>query len=399
MSAAETALASVETPVVETPDVSTENVPRGTSEQTTEQTPEKTDARRAPDALRKFLKQVEDQALKSGDQTLAQEAKNHLAQIRQGLGQRDGYREMFPSVQEARSAKALFDSVGGIKGVEELQNAKAQIERVDQLLAEGNPEVLDALFADDTKEGMTKLVSPILDKLAQQNPQAYQQAISPHAVRMMQNEGLPGAINALVDAFNGKNEAGQRQILGQLVKWFNDLSQGVQQNVKQNDPERQKFEEERTRFQKERHDAAVGEVFNSNLTYAADKIDEALKPYLPKLGLDKEGIEDLRQLIWKAYETQRKDDTTFKLAMNRNYQEGKGFRDPVEAKKFLNGHVDANLKGIVDERVERLYGKLLKAAPKPNPTAPAKPVTPVQRTSQPVKKNSLDSRLSAILAR
>lgn len=394
-----TALAAVESPDVveqplqETPEQSQETAEQPSTGQRPETPQEKADLRNRPDAIRKALKFLAEQ--NNG------ELKGVASQINHEYQKARAFSAVFPKVEDARAAKSLFDSVGGTDGISKLQNTYASIEKIDAQIAAGDPEALEHLFDDDSREGMTKLLGPMIDRVAQQNPQAYAQAITPHAVRFMESEGLVGALNQLIQAFNGDNKESMKDVLGRVVKWYNDLSQNTQA-AKPADPERQKFEQEKAEWQKKQHDSAVNEVFNGNLDYAGKKIDEHLKPYLSKLSLDKSGLEELRQLIWKNFETKRNADPAFKLAMNRNYQEGKGFKDLADAKKTTNNYVDQFMKEVVDNRIETLYGKLLKAVPaKVNPTAPAKPNSngqkPVVKTADPYQRPV--SRFDQVLAR
>jgi hypothetical protein len=396
MSADAGALATVEAPeldltVPETPDTTAQEPTTEAPKVEDKQTEAKADARRNPDAIRKTLKWLSEQ---NGG-----EFKSQASALNHELGKSRAYSQVYPTVEEARSSKALFESVGGVEGIQNLQSSRAKVEQIDSQLAAGDPAVLDALFADDTKEGMTKLVAPILERIAQQNPQAYEQAITPHALGFMEKAGLVGSLNALVAAFRKGDAETQKDVLTDIVNWYNGLRQNSQTvQAKTPDPAREKFDAERKEFDKKQHDAQVGEVFNGNLNYASSKIDEHLKPYMAKLNLKGEALELLRQDVWKKFEKTRNASPEFKTFTSANYKQGKGFKDAAQAKTYLNNLVDMRMKEAVDGMVNTRYGAYLKTAAKPSPTQPIKPQAAVPNPQGQAPRNSFERTLATKLA-
>lgn len=318
----------------------------------------KQDGRKNPDAIRKHLA-----ALKANPETaeLGKEVTNRLGKVR-------GYEEVYPTVREAREVKALIDSVGGREAVTSAIESHATMQRVDQLLEAGDVTVLEDIFKQ-APEGMTKLAPAILDKIAQANPKAYQAMITPHAVQMMQADGLPGAINALVDAFNSDNKAGIQDILGRIVQWYRGLQQGVK--PKEADPERQKFEEEKSEFQKQQEQTAITQTMNANMQYTADKIDAGIAADIKRLGLGAKQTEKLRQEVWNEIVRRRQGDKVFTSRLESKFN---GRKPGPDAVKVLNDFTDSSLKDAIDEVVTTIYGerKAVAKTGKTDPTAPKK---------------------------
>ena len=174
----------------------TEKPEAGKDGQQTEQ--EKQDGRNRPDSARKALKWLQHQA---------NEHSPVVKQLNNELGRARAYQQVYPTVQEARDTKALIDTVGGAEGVATLQQAHATMERIDALVEAGDPSVVEDMFKQ-SPEGMVKLFGPIMDQVAKLNPQAFDEVMTPQAVQFMDKQGLTGALNNLIDAFQRTTKTG-----------------------------------------------------------------------------------------------------------------------------------------------------------------------------------------------
>jgi len=76
----------------------------------------------------------------------------------------DAYAKVFPTVQDASSAKQLFDAVGGVDGVTQIQQRQQQYDAQDEQLKSGNPEAIDSAFKN-FPDGMAALAPHYLDTL------------------------------------------------------------------------------------------------------------------------------------------------------------------------------------------------------------------------------------------
>ncbi len=315
------------------------------------------DGRNQPDALRKHLA-----ALKA-DPATAAVAKT----ITDRVGKTFGYEQAFPTVREAKEAKTLIESFGGRESITAAVESHAAMQRVDALLEAGDPAVLEDIFKQ-APEGMAKLVPGILDKLATLNPAAYDSAIGPHAVALMGKAGLPGAINSLVDAFDapaGPNrEAAMKDILGRIVQWYSGLMKGAA--PKAADPERVKFEKEKTDWNEKQSADATKATFDTTTAYAGGKIDAALVPEIKRLGLGQKASEALRQDVWTELQRVRNADAVYKSGLSAQFE---GKKPKAGAVAYLNGYTDRLMKDAIASAVATRYGDV-KVAARVNPTAP-----------------------------
>lgn len=313
----------------------------------------KVDGRNNPDAIRKHLAEMK-----------ADPEKAALAKaITDGLGKKRGYEAEFPTVREAREVKQLIESVGGREAVTAAIESHATMQQVDAEIAEGNPAVAKRMF-EQAPEGMVKLVPSILDQAAKANPDAYQAAIAPHAVAMLQKDGMTGALNALVDAFNTDNKDGMKDVIGRILQYYKGLMQGAAPKVK--DPDREKFEKEKSDYETERQRETTQEIFNSNLAHSGNKIDAALAADVKRLGLSKGAIDKLRMDVWRNIEAKRNADDNFKSTLQRKFASKTA---KVDAVKHLNDFTDNAVKDAVDEEVISRYGER-KTVKRADPTAP-----------------------------
>lgn len=321
----------------------------------------KTDGRNNPDAIRKHLAEMK-----------ADPAKAELAKaITDGLGKKRGYEAEFPTVREAREVKQLIETAGGREAVTAAIESHATMQRVDALLEAGDPAVVQQMF-EQAPAGMLKLVPSILDQAAKANPEAFKASLAPHVASMLAGDGMTGALNALVDAFNTDNKKGMEDVLGRILQYYKGLMQGAAPKGK--DPDREKFNQEKSDWEKQKQTETTTEIFNNNLAHSGNKIDAELAADAKRLGLGKAALERLRQDVWRNIEARRGADAVFKAALQNKFTSKTA---KVDAVKHLNDFTDKVVKEAVDEEVIARYGERKKADPKKDPLAPkGKPGTP-----------------------
>lgn len=108
------------------------------------------------------------------------------------------FEKAFPTASEASSVKQLLDDIGGVDGIQSIQDAVRNFTEQDNLLEAGNPQVLDSLF-NDYPDGIAKLAPAFLDKLSKTNQGAYTNAIYPHAVGMIAYSDVPKILGSLIN--------------------------------------------------------------------------------------------------------------------------------------------------------------------------------------------------------
>ena len=127
------------------------------------------------------------------------------------------FEKAFPSATEATNVKQLLNDIGGVEGIEQLQQNSQVYQQQDAFLKEGNPEVLESIF-NDFPDGAAKLAPKYLDKLAQTNPQAYNTAVYPHAIGLLAYSDFPAYLSEISQETDpAKMQAG----VVKLIQWYN----------------------------------------------------------------------------------------------------------------------------------------------------------------------------------
>ena len=185
----------VDDAVLETPEEGTPEVTEPGAKPDKTVAPDKVDFRTNPDAIRKELR-----ALRDSDPAKADLAK-HLNYV---VGHEKAYVDVFPKVADAKEAKFLIDSVGGKDGLTTLQNTIKSINETDQLLYSGDGRVLKNIYEDmkaaGHPEALGKLAGPYLEQLKEIDAKAYDGAIKPHVLDVLETAGFAESLRLMEQA-------------------------------------------------------------------------------------------------------------------------------------------------------------------------------------------------------
>lgn len=139
----------------------------------------------------------------------------------------DGVRDTYTALQSLQH--------GELKGIEAIGAIQDQIhdyEQSDELLASGDPKVLD-LFGDDFNEGLGKLTPAILSRIQQSNPTAYSAAILPHLMSALETSPMLQGLNQIAAVLNeqppswltaDQKTAWTNDKFGKIINSFNSIS-------------------------------------------------------------------------------------------------------------------------------------------------------------------------------
>lgn len=358
---------------------------------------DKVDNRTNPDAIRKALKAWRDTSPESAE--IARKL-NYI------VGHEQGYVKEFPTVQEARQAKFILNSVGGPEGIAQLQSTIKSINETDQLLYNGDPKVLDNILEDMKREGKLdafgKLASPFLDKLKATDQKVYVSTLRPHLHAQLVEANLPSVISAMEEALYMKGEDGKpapdlktiAAAIAEQRKWFNWLDQEVKAAGKK-DPElesrREAFEKERSDFQSQQTKAFQNEVNTDWNRINNVELGTALKPYL-KLPFAKNWTDATKKSvaneIMSTFLADLKADKAYQSRMDSLWSEAKPDKAKIielhEGKtKLIASRV---VKDVLDARYpgfSSVKGAPVTKTPVAKAAAPAGPVKPVFQTTMP----------------
>lgn len=275
--------------------------------QESQQQPEKLDGRKGLKAHRDAARAAAEKMLPEHAQAIKEMASNSF--------RLEEFRQVFPEIDQARQAKSLVDSLGGIEGASKLQERMAGYDTQEAGLESGDPAVLDSFF-QDYPEGAATLAGPYLEKLGKVNPTALQEAVAPYALGMLEAAGINGHVAAMADE---KDPARLAQMAAQLNDWIKKQVQGVS-TIQKPAPKDDKIAKERQALNEEKE-----KIFNDGVT---SKVDASSEPVLAS-AVDKYS---------KQYRLNDAQRSYYRDALN------KAVVDEMNADKTYIGQVDLHYK-------------------------------------------------------
>lgn len=362
------AVAVVDAPVVDAGAESFVDTPVETKE-TEKPESDKLDGRRQPDALRKRISSLREQAATTADPAEKQRLLDDAKELNNRVGKVAAYEQHFPTVREAREVKALVESFGGREGLAGAQATLQQVQQVDKWLDSGDKQASDAMWKE-SPQGMTKLAPVIFAELEKANPQEYEKAVVPHAVKFFDKSGFPEAFDQMVGAYQSGDKATGDKLSARLAQWFSSQRQGIKEAPRA-DPEVERLQRELDERKSGESKQATDRAYSDVVSHAGPTIDKYLKPIVAKLGLSAEQYSDLREYAWKHLQDTRNADPTYKITANAKYKQGLDIATP-----YIKSETEARAQDAAKHAANFRYGHQLKNGFVKTPNATATPITP-----------------------
>jgi hypothetical protein len=198
--------------------------------------------------------------------------------------QQQAFKAEFPGgLKEVQALKQSFEELGGVEGVQAIQAERQEFRDTDAKLAAGDPAVLDRI-AELSPDGFVKLAPAMLDKLAKMDSAAYNHALGGIFASTLDSWNFSPTVDALVETMSQVVDQNGQPLLSREVKALQQLGaqyKGIKElatkaPVKSVDPERQKLEQERSAFEKQKQDAFRAEIDGETQKYATAKYDTLL---------------------------------------------------------------------------------------------------------------------------
>lgn len=148
-------------------------------------------------------------------------AKLHRA-LQDGYFRAAEYTKLFSNIDEARTLKTHFEALGGFDGLTELQTLQSDVAELDRKVAEGNPDVINAM-AEESPEGFKKLVPAALDTLYRVDPHAYNELLLPLVARTLVDSPLADSVAIAIERLQGGETDAALRELGRIAATFDGL--------------------------------------------------------------------------------------------------------------------------------------------------------------------------------
>jgi hypothetical protein len=191
------------------------------------------------------------------------------------------YREHFASPAEAEKAKLTIMQLGGEEGIQAIEADRAALASIDQRLAQGDPRFVEEI-ATQNPEGFAKIIPHALDNLARLDPDAYNYTMSKvFSSTFQQRGGLADAIYAVQQNLSLGNTQNAQQLLTNVQEYIDGFEKtSRQQPTKRNDPDREKFQTEKQKWEQQKQQEWYGKL----QTEAMANIDTTVKKELASYG-------------------------------------------------------------------------------------------------------------------
>jgi hypothetical protein len=320
-----------------------------------------------PKELSKMLREIKEQQ---------PERAGHVRELQTAYYQRNGYREAFSTVDDARNAKATLDALGGEEGIVDLQTLKQEVDVYDEMVASGNPKVVEAWW-DEGKEGLIKLAPVVLGKIEAENPAAFEAIARPFFVKSVLQSGIVESVNTVMEFLGDEANPYAQRELTKIVNWLRGMQNEYQGLSKKPeiDPRMQALELERENLRQAESQRRDQDINDKIARYVFDGINEGLRPLLKGRDLSKEAMNDL--IMGIGHEIQNSLDAD--RAYQKNFEALKRTGDINRIVSYSRARIDSIKQRAVNAVYTRRYGNALPAARKTTPTT----TTRTTNTTQP----------------
>jgi len=278
--------------------------------------------------------------------------------------------------------------VGGVEGIACLREQVQASEFLEQAAEAGDPSVVED-WAADYPEGFKKVMPHALRQFEKMDQSGFQKALQPHFAGFLEHAGLGSVLEQVWEALAGNKPEDAKALVQRTYKWLETQKANAQQTTPATDPEREKLQRERQEFDQNREKAFRGDVGRETFKYQQDTIDKALTSYLKGKKLTDDG----KQRLVKAINADINDTLRGDSGYQRQVKAFLAKRDQDGTVRYIKGHLDTIVSGIVDSTWKAFYG-----APLGRPTGQQqqKQVTQEQKPQGGPVKVSVKPKLSDI---
>lgn len=200
------------------------------------------------------------------------------------------YRQLYPTVAEARIAKEAVEGIGGVDAIQELVQKGQSVDQTDAAFFSGDPQQQSAVIAEmfeEDRDAFTSGVSVSLEVIRQRDPERYGQMTTEILGSMLKPERFDEHIEAFRE--NANNPEALTQLVNRLVQWADSKGLSQKQKDTRLDPRQQQvakdkeqLNQERQSFQQERYKTFSESVDSGVRTDVQKEIGTVLTSILPK---------------------------------------------------------------------------------------------------------------------
>lgn len=232
---------------------------------------------------------------------------------------RKAYMEQFPTVQEARAARAVIESLGGVKGIEEAQTELNAFRTEITQLQKGDKELITGLYKSDP-QGIVMAGQNILELLRTTNPEQYQETILPEFKHQLDQSGVVELVDRAMKLLTEAKGQDAYNMLGNILKWDQKMAQGLTQRKTSRDaltPEKKAFDEKVAKFETKQAEAAENDYASTINDVNNKNISRQVDPFFNEMALPNDGRKAFLETLYKSVWNAIKEDGEFQAVHGR----------------------------------------------------------------------------------
>jgi len=286
----------------------------------------------------------------------------------------DAYKKVFPTVQDARGAKATIDALGGHEGIQAIQDEVGDYRNEITEFAKGDPALIQKLW-DANPEGVELSTAASIELLASKDLKAFDRVIAPAMVSRLEQAGFYAGLTKLAEHLKAGDGQAAYDLLKSISDFFGEAKAMSKKQLdlkKTADPERQKLDQEKQEFEQQKTKDYEGRIATNANTLNNQAMSKIVEPFFKEMKIPTDGrrefIQGLQNKVWSAM----KADKTFQMQARAVQKKG----DAGETAEFISGKFQELLPGIFRSYRNSLYPnyasiKTSKPAATNGKTAPA----------------------------
>ena len=287
-----------------------------------------------------------------------------------------GFEAEFATVQEARSAKATIESLGGEEGINALQDEVGDYRKEIEQFANGDAALIEELYKANP-EGIVAAARNAMGVLAAQNKALFDEALSGPMFDRLESVGLYkhlGDLSKLIQEGKGQEAF---DLLGNIQRWFGslkDLANKSREGATKRDPQAEALNERERLIKQGEENLRITAITTDVNRRNNSSIQKTVDGFFKELKLPEGGRKRfVQQLQDSVYAAMKADKTYLRQVANIR---AKG--DNKRTAEFIAGKFAELLPEHFRTVRNELYPNYRPAVGKRPATAgaPAKPGTP-----------------------
>lgn len=293
----------------------------------------------------------------------------------------DGVRERYALMDSVTYDAPDGSQLKGADAINALQDFARESAQIDEMIASGDPKVLEA-FGEDFNDGLAKLAPALLDRVAQANPDAYQEAMTPHVVRALLSGPALQTHNTLVDLLNEKPPAWlpqdklalfEQERMGKIRdalvgngKWLNEQIQKAEGKLQANG-QPQKQAQTQVDPNKQAEAKLQEHHWKTNIAPGLDKhaetsFNDLFRPFQSRLKLNPEAANAMKADFVASVVKKAAQNPAYMNQINRYHSQRNP--DPAQVLNYAKIEFDKHAKSVLQSLVTQRYGAFLNGKPK-----------------------------------